>query len=166
MDADDMMALLLTGAGATALVDVWALVRKRTFGTPLPNYGFLGRWIAGLARGRFTHDSIAAAPSVRAERAIGWTTHYLIGIAFAFLLSAVCGPQWVQHPTLMPALIVGVATVVAPFFVMQPAMGAGIAASRTPRPAAARIQSFVTHAMFGLGLYVAAKIVSYFSTGE
>jgi len=165
MDADDMVAFLLTGAGATALIDVWALVRKQAFGTPLPNYGFVGRWIAGLARGCLTHDSIAAAPPIRAERAIGWTTHYLIGIAFAFLLPAVWGLGWIQHPTLTPALIVGIATVAAPFFVMQPAMGAGIAASRTPRPATARFQSLVTHAMFGLGLYVAAKVVRYFSTG-
>ncbi|MEZ0237260.1 MAG: DUF2938 family protein [Methylophilaceae bacterium] len=34
-------------------------------------------------------------------------------------------------------------------------MGAGIAASRTPRPNAARIQSLITHGVFGLGLYIA-----------
>lgn len=34
--------------------------------------------------------------------------------------------------------------------------GIGIAASRTPRPNAARLQSLLTHAVFGLGLYVAA----------
>jgi len=33
--------------------------------------------------------------------------------------------------------------------------GTGIAASRTPRPAAARLQSLVTHGVFGLGLYAA-----------
>ena len=47
----------------------------------------------------------------------------------------------------------------APFLIMQPGMGAGIAASRTPRPAAARMQSLVTHGVFGLGLYVAGWIV-------
>jgi hypothetical protein len=34
-------------------------------------------------------------------------------------------------------------------------MGAGVAASRTARPGAARLQSLVTHAIFGLGLYTA-----------
>ena len=52
-----------------------------------------------------------------------------------------------------PAAQLGLGTVVAPFLVMQPAMGAGVAASRTPNPAAARLQSLVTHAVFGLGLY-------------
>ena len=63
-----------------------------------------------------------------------------------------------QRPTLIPALVVGIGTVVMPFFVMQPGMGAGIAARRTPRPQAARMQSLVTHALFGLGLYVGGWI--------
>jgi len=166
MNANDMMMILLTGAGATVVTDLWALVRRRMFGTPLPDFGFVGRWIAHIARGRFRHDSIAAAPPVRAERAIGWFAHYLIGMAFALLLPAFWGSAWFQHPMLLPALIVGIATVAAPFFVLQPGMGAGVAASRTLRPGAARLQSLITHAMFGLGLYIAAKIVSSSITGE
>lgn len=163
MDMDGMMAMLLTGVGATAVSDIWGIVRKSVFAIPLPNFALVGRWIGHLARGRVRHDTIAAATPVRAERAIGWTTHYAIGIAFAFLLPAIWGSEWMRHPTLMPALIVGVGTVAAPFFVMQPAMGAGFAASRTPHPAAARLQSLITHAMFGLGLFIAGKIVSLFS---
>jgi len=44
-------------------------------------------------------------------------------------------------------------------------MGAGIAASRTPRPGAARLQSLVTHAVFGLGLYAAGCLVSFLYSG-
>jgi Protein of unknown function (DUF2938) len=43
---------------------------------------------------------------------------------------------------------------------MQPGMGAGIAASRTPRPAVARLHSLVTHGIFGLGLYAAGWMTS------
>jgi hypothetical protein len=43
-----------------------------------------------------------------------------------------------------------------PFFVMQPAMGAGIAASRTPTPWRNRLRSLATHAVFGCGLYLSA----------
>jgi Protein of unknown function (DUF2938) len=50
--------------------------------------------------------------------------------------------------------------VAAPFLLMQPGMGAGIAASRTPRPAAARLHSLVTHGIFGLGLYAAGWATS------
>jgi hypothetical protein len=95
---------------------------------------------------------------MRGESLVGWTTHYLIGISFTFLLLAVAGSGWFDQPTLAPALLIGIATVAAPFFVMQPAMGAGIAASRTPRPNTARLQSLVFHGIFGLGLYAGGLI--------
>ena len=158
MATNDMMFILLTGAGATAVTDLWTLARRRLFGTPLPNFDLVGRWIAHIARGRVRHDSIATAVPVRAERAIGWAVHYLIGIAFALLLPAFWGQAWIRNPTLVPALIVGIGTVAAPFFVMQPAMGM--------RPSSkARLHSFVMHAMFGLGLYLAATVVSSLLAG-
>ena len=61
-----------------------------------------------------------------------------------------------DRPTLVPALTVSSATLVAPFLVMQPAMGAGIAASKTPRPNVARLRSIVTHTAYGFGLYGSA----------
>jgi len=151
---------IAVGAGATAVVDLWAIVRRRLFGTPLPDYGLVGRWIAHMARGRFRHERIGQAAAVPSERSIGWTVHYAIGVMFASVLVAIRGFDWLAHPTLAPALAVGVATVAAPFFLMQPGMGAGIAASRTPRPWAARLQSLVTHAVFGFGLYLAARVAS------
>ena len=157
---DYLVCTLLIGAGATAVMDLWTIVRQRLFGIALPDYGLVGRWIAYLARGRFRHERIAASPPVRGERLIGWTAHYLIGIAFAAALIVVWGLEWVRQPTLGPALIVGIGSVAAPFLVMQPGMGAGIAASRTPRPAAARLQSLVTHAIFGAGLYTAGALQS------
>ena len=156
---DDVICILLIGAGATMVMDLWAIARKRLLGVPPPDYGLVGRWLGHMAlSGRFRHDRIAAAPAVRGERLIGWTAHYVIGIAFATLLIAIWGSAWLRQPTLGPALLVGVGTVAAPFLLMQPGMGAGIAASRTPRPAAARLQSLVTHAIFGLGLYAAGRV--------
>lgn len=152
---DYLVCILLIGAGATAVMDLWASARKRVLGTPAPNYGMVGRWIGHFPRGRFRHDSIAAAAPVHGERVIGWTAHYGIGIAFAGILVGIWGLAWVREPAIGPALLVGIGTVAAPFLVMQPGMGAGIAASRTPRPSAARLQSLVTHAIFGLGLYLA-----------
>lgn len=73
------------------------------------------------------------------ERAWGWRTHYAVGIVLAIVPVAVEGTAWLHAPTWMPALITGVATVVFPWFVMQPAMGAGVAASRTPAPLKSRL---------------------------
>ena len=155
-----LISSLLIGAGATMMMDLWAIARRRLFGLPLPNYGLVGRWLAQMPRGRFRHDSLPAVPAAQHERLIGWTAHYLVGIAFAALLLGIWGIAWVRHPTIGPALIVGIGTVAAPFFLMQPGMGAGIAGSRTPHPAATRFQSLVTHAIFGLGLYATAWIFS------
>lgn len=155
-----LVCAVLIGAGATAAIDVWALVRKRLLGLAPLDYGLVGRWLAYLPRGRFRHDPIAASPAVRGERLIGWSAHYLIGIAFAAILLAGWGLDWARYPTLAPALIVGIASVLAPFLLMQPGMGAGIAARRTPRPAAARLQSLLTHGIFGLGLYAAGWMTS------
>lgn len=158
---NDCLQVVLVGVGATAFVDLWSMVRTRFLGVPAPNFGLVGRWFAYFPRGRFRHDSIAASPAVRGELAIGWVAHYLIGVAFAALLVCLSGRAWLQQPTPGPALLVGVATVVFPFLLMQPGMGAGIAASRAPRPASARLHAVLTHAMFGLGLYLAGLAVDF-----
>jgi hypothetical protein len=106
-----------------------------------------------MLEGRFRHISISQAPKKSYETLIGWTAHYLTGIAFAGILIGVFGTAWLAAPRLGPALAVGIGTVIAPFFLMQPGMGAGIAASKMPHPNAARLQSLITHAVFGLGLY-------------
>src|ERR1043165_7618202 len=115
MILDYSVCAVLVGAGATAVMDAWILLRKRLLGIPSQSYGLVGRWLAGLPRGRFRHERIAASPAVRGELLIGWIAHYLIGIAFAGLLLAVWGLDWARQPTLAPALIVGIATVLAPF---------------------------------------------------
>jgi len=149
----------LIGAGATAMMDIWALCRGRFLGVPAFSYGLVGRWLGHIARGQFAHDSIAKASPIRGERLIGWAAHYAIGVVFAALLLAIWGLDWARRPTLLPALLVGLVTLAAPFFLMQPGMGAGIASSKTPNPNAARFRSLVTHLVFGIGLYASAAIL-------
>ena len=149
------------GVGATALMDLWLQLLKAR-GIPSLNFSLLGRWVGHMAQGRWRHDSVGKAAPVRGELALGWLVHYLTGIAFALALGALVGPAWLRAPSLPPALAFGIATVVLPFFVMQPAMGAGIASSRTPSPAANRARSLANHTVFGLGLYVAARALTAF----
>ena len=146
----------LIGIGATVVLDLWNAFLKRLLGVPSLNLGMLGRWLGHLPRGHFVHDNIAEASPVRGELIIGWSAHYAIGIAFAALLLAIWGLDWARHPTPLPALVVGLVTLVAPFFLMQPGMGMGIAASKTPRPNAARLKSIVSHTVYGIGLYGSA----------
>jgi len=145
------------GIGATAFMDLWALAQKRLFGVPSLDYAMVGRWIGHMPRGQFAHNSIASAPSIKGEGLVGWTAHYATGILFAAVLVLIWGRHWAADPTPVPPLIIGIVTVAVPFFIMQPALGAGIAASRAPKPNISRLRSVIAHLSFGLGLYIAAE---------
>jgi hypothetical protein len=151
---------VLIGAGATLIMDAWAAVLRR-FGIPSLRFELLGRWVGHLPRGHWRHEDIARTPPVRGERLIGWCAHYLIGISFAALLVTIHGLGWARSPTPLPALGIGVVTVLAPLLVLQPAFGAGIASSKTPRPVFNICKSLITHTVFGVGLFVAARATAW-----
>jgi len=159
-----LLGAIVIGIGATAVMDGWAALQKRIFGVPSLDYRLLGRWIGHFPRGRFKHDGIGNAAVVPGEVGYGWTIHYLTGIAFAALM-LVIWPEWLRHPTLPPALIIGIGSIVAPFFIMQPGLGAGIAACRTPRPWLSRFRSLVAHASFAIGLFVSGLLFARWLVG-
>ncbi|CAN7483196.1 DUF2938 domain-containing protein [Bosea sp. LjRoot90] len=147
---------LVIGVGATALLDLWALFLNRAFGIPLANWAAVGRWFAYLPRGRFAHDTIAETPPVQGELAIGWVMHYLIGVLFAAIVLLLWGLDWARYPTLLPALIVGVVTVGCGWFILQPGMGFGLAASKRPNASQVRLIGLINHIVFGFGLWLTA----------
>lgn len=155
------ICVTIIGVGATFVMDLWGVARVRLLGAPAPDYGLVGRWIGHMMHGRLCHGSITQSPRVAGEQPLGWIVHYLVGIAFASLLVGIWGIDWVRDPTPGPALLVGIGTVAAPFLIMQPAMGIGVAASRALRPWRSRMQSLVNHLVFGLGLYVAGWGAGY-----
>ena len=106
--------------------------------------------------GAFRHARISAAPQKPLKCAVGWMAHYAFGVVFALAFVVLASGGWLASPTLLPALLYGIGTVVFPLFIMQPSFGLGIAASRTPKPAQARLKSLATHTVFGVGLYVCA----------
>jgi len=149
----------IIGVGATAMADLWGFLLK-SLGVPMLDLAHLGRWLGHMPEGRWFHARIAQAPPVQGERWLGWGLHYAVGIVFAALLVSLFGLEWARHPTLLPALGIGVATVAAPLFIMQPALGAGIASSKTPTPLRNALKSLANHVVFGLGLYLAAWIAA------
>lgn len=157
---DMVYKAIVVGVIATAVMDLWALLSKKLFNIPSLNYAMVGRWLGNIFDGHFTHPNIAHAPAIRGERVLGWTTHYVIGVFFAMLLLLIMGHSWMQHPTVLPPLLFGIASVVAPFFILQPGMGAGFAASKTPNPTVARSRSFMAHSAFGVGLALAVQLVA------
>jgi hypothetical protein len=149
-----LLSPILMGLGATLITDLWALFLKRSFKIPAPNYCLVGRWLRTMPEGTFRHSNILAAPPKSAECTVGWIAHYMIGITFAIAFITLAGNTWFEHPTLIPAIAFGFVTVLAPFFLMQPAFGLGFAASKTSNPAQARLRSLMNHAVFGIGLYL------------
>jgi hypothetical protein len=109
-----------------------------------------------MPRGVFVHRPIAATPSVRRELAIGWGFHYAVGVAYAALYLAIARLVLASGPTLISALVFAIALLIAPWFVMQPALGQGFFAARMPHPTVIRIINVSGHAAFGVSLYLGA----------
>lgn len=157
----ETLTVVLIGVGATLFMDIWLMFLKR-LGVQTLNFAFIGRWVGHLCRGRVAHAAISKAAPVRHELLLGWLTHYAVGLVFAAVLVGVAGMGWVAAPAMLPAVALGVGTVVFPLFVMQPAMGLGVAASRTPAPLKNCLRSVLNHAVFGLGLFLSATVIAAF----
>jgi len=151
--------IVLVGIGATALMDVWLLLLSR-LGVPTTSFAMVGRWVGHFARGKFAHAAISKTTPIPFELGLGWLTHYLIGIAYAVLLVGLLGTGWLGQPTFLPALVLGVVTVAVPWFVMQPAMGAGFLALKTPTPLMNCLRNLANHAVFGTGMYLAGAALA------
>jgi hypothetical protein len=159
---EEIVRVILIGCGATLVMDIWLMFLKR-IGVQTLNFAFIGRWVGHLFRGRIAHVAIGKASPIAYEPSLGWITHYAVGIAFAFLLTGIAGVAWVGAPSLGIALLVGVCTVAFPLLVMQPAMGLGVAASKTSTPIKSCIRSLINHSVFGLGLFLSAYVIEWIS---
>jgi hypothetical protein len=157
----DILSGIAIGIGATLVMDLWNLFLKRFFNIPSLDYCLLGRWLRHMPGGTLRHANISAASRKALECPVGWVAHYTIGVVFALALVAVTSGDWLARPTVLPALLFGIGTVVFPFFILQPSFGLGIAASRTPNPTHARLKSLTTHIVFGIGLYLCALGLSH-----
>ena len=154
-----ILATIACGIGATALLDLWAILLNKTAGLALPRWAMVGRWFGHLPSGKFFHDDIAGAEPVPNELALGWTMHYAIGILFAAILVAIAGPGWLRAPAFIPAWILGIATVGCGWFILQPGMGAGWAATKRPDAMKIRILNLAGHTVFAIGLYGTALLL-------
>lgn len=143
---------VLLGIAATVMFDMWILLQK-CIGLPTLNFAYLGRWVANFKDMKFIHTRIGEVSKVRFEVYIGIAAHYLIGILIALLLLMTKGVLWLQNPDIYSAVTVGIATVVFPLFIMQPAMGAGVASCNAAYPIKNSLKSVFNHMIFGLCLY-------------
>ena len=151
------------GLGATLAFDLWGQFLKHAFQIAPSNICLVGRWLHYMPNGTFKHANIATIPAKRAECAAGWIAHYFIGITLATLFVIIAGDEWLQQPTPLPAIVFGILTVLAPFAIMQPAIGLGFAAAHATNPGQARLRSLMNHMVFGAGLYFFAWLINLLS---
>lgn len=156
--ADAVTTGVLMGVLATGAMDLWALALSRFAGQPLPNWAMPGRWVVHLTRGTVFHDAIAKAAPVPGELQIGWGFHYAVGISYGIGLAIIMGPAWLAQPTFLPALIFSILMIGFGWFLLQPGMGLGWAASKTPNPWKVRVLNLLAHTVFALGLWGGAMI--------
>jgi hypothetical protein len=158
--AEPFLKATLVGVGATIVLDFYALMMSRVLGVPAPNWAMVGRWFGNMARGQFVQAAMSKAAPVKGELTIGWIAHYAIGIDYGRLLVALWGKVWLERPTLLPPMILAWVLLVAPYLMMMPGMGMGIAGSRTPNPNITRLKSMMSHSVFGLGMYATGRLLA------
>jgi Protein of unknown function (DUF2938) len=156
---DVLWRTVAIGIGATVLIDLWAIILAKFFGQNAPNWAPVGRWFWHLKDGKVFHDDIGNASPYTHELALGWIGHYVVGILYGVLLVIFAGTAWLDNPTFIPAWILGIVTVGAGWFLLQPGLGIGWAASKTPNPNKVRFLNLVAHTVFALGLWGTALLI-------
>jgi hypothetical protein len=150
---------VLIGLGATVLMDLWAVLLARLGMQKPVNWALVGRWFWHLRDGKVFHDDIAAADPYAHELALGWAGHYAVGIAYGVIFALIVGPGWLAAPTLLPAWLFGLVTVGFGWFLLQPGLGLGWAASKAPNPTKVRLMNLAGHTVFGIGLWLTGLLI-------
>ncbi len=154
--------ILLLGIISTIFMDLVGFMQLRLTNSPGLNYAFVGRWaLSILLKGQFKHAPIMTTPSIAGEKILGWSLHYLIGTIFAALMVFCIINNNQVEPDFIAAIATGIISLIAPYFIMQPGFGFGIAASKLPAANKVRLKSFIAHLSYGLGLYLAMLILGF-----
>ena len=114
---------------------------------------------AGWAHGRFRYEHPNEMEQTANETLYGYVTHYAMGVGlavtyvlgWALLVGGPASPAW--------ALAYGVATTVASWFFVYPAMGFGVFGRRSPDGIRAALSSLANHMFYGAGLAVGVALV-------
>jgi hypothetical protein len=126
---------------------------------PLPP-NLVGRWFASVARAQPVHADIARSSPVSHEFFLALPVHYAIGTALAALF------VWTTSALGLPrglgvSLAFGLCTSVLPWVLMFPAMGYGFFGANGPDGTRLFVSSLISHAFFGLGLWIAVRAVTF-----
>jgi hypothetical protein len=151
----DLAAGVAGGVVATVTMDVaMVLAAKLTpaiFASEKNSPEMIGRWAAGLCRGRGRHEDISTETPVRGELWIGLAAHYVTGITLTTFYLEAAGRSG-RRPGLAGATAYGLATSVLPLLLMYPSMGFGLGGRRSGDARRLVCSMLFGHAAFGAGI--------------
>lgn len=151
--------VLVTGLSGATAADFGRSAYQWATGFPPVNWSVTGRWFLMVLQGQPYVPDIGTAPSLPHELLAGHLAYYTIAVVFAGVYLALLG-LLKRPPTLWNGLLFGWVTMVFPFFVQMPLMGAGVLASATATPWLVIGRTLVHHSSFGLGLAVGALVMA------
>ena len=154
-----LLAGVLMGIGGTIVMDVWAWLLARLKVAPFPNWAMPGRWLGNVFKGSLFHEDIGAVAPVEGELRLGWLLHYGVGALYGVVFVILAGSGWLVDPSFVPVWIFSLITIAAGWFLLQPGMGLGWAASKTPSPWKVRSMGLLAHTVFALGMWSVAVAI-------
>lgn len=116
----------------------------------------IGRWAAGLLRGRWSHQDITREDAIRGELALGIATHYATGIVLTegWLLA-----RRGSLPTVAASTAYGIATSALPLLILFPSLGYGPFGRRSGEAARIDGMMLLGHVAFGLGIGIGTRLL-------
>lgn len=157
------MDLLLTGIVAgvigTLAMDLLNNLIARTGVLLKIDVAMIGRMAAGWTRGRFRYGHPDEMERVPNQMVYGYLAHLAIGVVLAvpFVL---CWDFWAGGPASPTgAVIYGIATTAASFFLVYPSMGLGAFGMKSPERIKALITPLANHFFYGVGLAVGVVLI-------
>lgn len=152
----------VAGVFATAVLDLWQRLLHAAAGIPPADWALIGRWFAYIPRGRLVHRPIGGSAAVPRELALGWTMHYLVGLAYGFAYLGLMVYGLDRPPSLLNGLVFGACSVVIPWFIMQPGLGIGVMGRLAPNPAVPVLNALASHVIYGVALFAGARLAATF----
>jgi len=155
---DLLVTGIVAGVLGTIVMDLLNAVFARAGLIQKIDIRMIGRMSSGWARGRFRYNSPGEVGPTSNELALGYLSHYMIGVGLAVPF-VVCWGVSAEGP-ISPIwiFVFGVATTVASVFFVYPSLGLGLFGTRSPDGLRAPLSSLANHTFFGAGMAAAVVI--------
>jgi hypothetical protein len=153
---------VLVGVLSTLTMDAAFLAASRAGGARFTSdkvgVELVGRWAAGLARGRQRHEDLAAEPPVRGEAGIGLAVHQLTGILLTLAYQEAL-TRSARRPGVGSGAVYGAATALLPLLLMYPSWGLGPFGLRSGECAKLVRLMLIGHTVFGAAIGMWSRIL-------